>query len=164
MVSAENRDVSRRKALRKRRIARDIYRCWASLIENGGWEYYDNLHQYSKNKIHCSCPLCSQKTKNKGKRARKNYNPTHNFKASDVRKFEKMIQNEQRDFRKLEENMMENPFIPKTRPMIVNLVKENDEYEVLHDVISEYTKTTLRYYRKYFNDCAWCIFSNVHDE
>ena len=20
--------------------------------------WYDNLHQYSKNKIHCSCPLC----------------------------------------------------------------------------------------------------------
>lgn len=23
-----------------------------------GYSYYDNLHQYSKNKIHCSCPLC----------------------------------------------------------------------------------------------------------
>lgn len=23
-----------------------------------GHSYYDNLHQYSKNKIHCSCPLC----------------------------------------------------------------------------------------------------------
>lgn len=23
-----------------------------------GHEYYDNLHQYSKNKIHCSCPMC----------------------------------------------------------------------------------------------------------
>ena len=23
--------------------------------------YYDNIHQYSKNKIHCSCPLCSGK-------------------------------------------------------------------------------------------------------
>lgn len=52
MISAHNRDVSRRKALRKRRIAREI--C--------GWEMYDNLHQYSKNKIHCSCPLCAGKT------------------------------------------------------------------------------------------------------
>ena len=28
-----------------------------------GWPYdwYDNLHQYSKNKIHCSCPLCAMK-------------------------------------------------------------------------------------------------------
>ena len=48
MISAHNRDVSRRKALRKRRIAREI--C--------GWEMYDNLHQYSKNKVHCSCPMC----------------------------------------------------------------------------------------------------------
>ena len=50
------------------------------------YPYYDNLHQYSKNKIHCSCPMCSPKTKNKGKRARKNYNPTHNYKPSDLRK------------------------------------------------------------------------------
>jgi hypothetical protein len=88
MVSAENRDVSRRKALRKRRIARDIYRCWASLIENGGWEYYDNLHQYSKNKIHCSCPYCNAKTRNKGSRRQMsgNYQQSVHYKASDLRK------------------------------------------------------------------------------
>ena len=42
--SAYNRDVSRRKALRKRRLSEEIY--------HGGKEhpYYDNLHQYSKNK------------------------------------------------------------------------------------------------------------------
>lgn len=28
--------------------------------------FYDNLHQYSKNKIHCTCPLCSAKTRNIG--------------------------------------------------------------------------------------------------
>ena len=39
MIGARNRDVSRRKALRKRRIARDKY-CW----HEGDWEYYDNLH------------------------------------------------------------------------------------------------------------------------
>ena len=81
---AYNRDVSRRKALRKKHISDNF---WPHATE---YPYYDNLHQYSKNKIHCSCPMCSQKSKNKGKRARKNYNPTHNFKASDVRKFEKM--------------------------------------------------------------------------
>ena len=45
---AYNRDVSKRKALRKRRITQEVY--W------GGKDhpYYDNLHQYSKNKIHCS--------------------------------------------------------------------------------------------------------------
>ena len=54
--------------------------------------------------------------------------------AFGVKKFEKMIQNEQRDFSKFEEKMMENPFIPKTRPMIVNLVKENNEYKVIVDL------------------------------
>lgn len=77
---AYNRDVSKRKALRKKRISDNF---WPHASD---YPYYDNLHQYSKNKIHCSCPLCSQKTKNKGKRARKNYNPTHNYKASDLRK------------------------------------------------------------------------------
>ena len=40
--SAYNRDVSKRKAIRKRRIAEEIY--------PGGKNYpwYDNLHQYSK--------------------------------------------------------------------------------------------------------------------
>lgn len=45
-----NRDVSKRKALRKRQIVRNIY-CWSD-----NPDYYNNLHQYSKNKIHCSCP------------------------------------------------------------------------------------------------------------
>lgn len=54
--------------------------------------------------------------------------------AFGVKKFEKMIQNEQRDFSKFEEKMMENPFIPITRPMIVNLVKENNEYKVIVDL------------------------------
>ena len=77
---AYNRNVSRRKALRKKRISDNFW------THASNYPYYDNLHQYSKNKIHCSCPMCSQKTKNKGKRARKNYNPTHNYKASDLRK------------------------------------------------------------------------------
>lgn len=47
-------DVS--KALRKRHIVNDVYR-W-----NEGW--YDNLHQYSKNKVHCSCSMCGCKTHN----------------------------------------------------------------------------------------------------
>ena len=42
------------KASRKRKIALNV---------NG--ITYDNLHQYSKNKIHCSCPLCSFNHKKK---------------------------------------------------------------------------------------------------
>ena len=53
MISARNRKVSYQKALRKRRIAREIYSYGDYICE-----YYDNLHQYSKNKIHCSFADC----------------------------------------------------------------------------------------------------------
>lgn len=82
---AYNRDVSKRKALRKRRITQEVY--W------GGKDhpYYDNLHQFSKNKIHCSCPMCSTKSKNRGRRRKKAwYSPTYNWKITDLRKFNKM--------------------------------------------------------------------------
>ncbi len=36
------------KARRKRAISRAVY----------GIDWYDNLHEYSKNKVHCSCNLC----------------------------------------------------------------------------------------------------------
>ena len=57
---ALRRHNDRKKALRKRRIVEDCY----ILYDSG---YYDNLHQYSKNKIHCSCPMCTQKTNNRGR-------------------------------------------------------------------------------------------------
>ena len=82
MIGAYNCDVSIRKALRKRRISREIYGCsWA----NKEWEYYDNLHQFSKNKIHC---CCSTKTRNKDRRRHKagNYNRNLNYKASELRR------------------------------------------------------------------------------
>lgn len=53
---------------------------------------YNNLHQYSKNKIHCSCPLCSAKTRNKGKRRKiGNYSPSINYKISEQRKINSMM-------------------------------------------------------------------------
>lgn len=51
--------------------------------------YYDNLHQYSKNKIHCSCGMCMAKTRNKKYSRRHihgNYSPNINYKISDKRK------------------------------------------------------------------------------
>lgn len=82
MMGAYNRDVSRRKALRKKRITEHYY--W----HRNGEPYYDNLHQYSKNKIHCSCPMCSAKTRNKGKRRyhKGNYAKAINYKVSDLRR------------------------------------------------------------------------------
>ena len=83
MVGAYNREVSMRKARRKKRIAKEIWVCGWS-----GGNYYDNLHQYSKNKIHCSCSMCSAKTRNKGKRRYKkgNYDLSLNYKHSDMLK------------------------------------------------------------------------------
>ena len=94
MISARNRDLSRRKALRKRRIANEIYRNHDS--QGNYTPYYDNLHQYSKNKIHCSCPCCSTKTRNKGHRRYKagNYNRNLNYKASELRRLLAMDEEE----------------------------------------------------------------------
>lgn len=66
------------KAIRKRRLDRELA---------PGEDFYDNLHQYSKNKIHCSCSLCSCKTKNKGKRRHLhgNYAPSYNWCVRDLR-------------------------------------------------------------------------------
>lgn len=49
----DRRKVDLKKARRKARI--DIARSC------DGYPMYDNLHQYSKNKIHCSCRLCRGK-------------------------------------------------------------------------------------------------------
>ena len=46
----ENRTNDWKHAIRKRKIARAVY--------HSDKDYYDNLHQFSKNKIHCSCPGC----------------------------------------------------------------------------------------------------------
>ena len=85
MTGGENRRKSILKALRKKRIDNDIY---GYLDREHG--YYNNLHQYSKNKIHCSCPLCSCKTKNKGGRAGHLWAPPINYKISDLRKIQKL--------------------------------------------------------------------------
>lgn len=78
------------KAIRKRNICKNNY----------GWEYYDNLHQYSKNKIHCSCPLCQSKT-GKGKSIWKNEGiDGKNWKHSDLKKIMEMI-DEEREYNDL---------------------------------------------------------------
>ncbi len=56
---AERRFLDYVKACRKRKICLEVYLDHQDL--------YNNLHQYSKNKIHCSCPFCSEKTNNRGR-------------------------------------------------------------------------------------------------
>lgn len=84
-----------KKAIRKRNIC----------IHEYGQEYYDNLHQYSKNKIHCSCALYTAKTNtkiNKSKGPVSNYTRTSrlattnnrngkkNYKVSDLKKIQRL--------------------------------------------------------------------------
>ena len=64
-TKAERRKNDYSKAIRKKNIAEHNY----------GFSYYDNIHQYSKNKVHCSCLLCSAKTSK--------YGNTPNYKHSD---------------------------------------------------------------------------------
>lgn len=52
MYRALRRHYNKKKALRKKKISRAVY----------GIDYYDNLHQYSDNKIHCSCGICRFKS------------------------------------------------------------------------------------------------------
>ena len=92
MVGGNNRRISFIKALRKRRIDHDVY-CpyyYRGTEKDPDAGFYKNLHQYSKNKIHCSCPMCSAKTRNKGSSKNKGMAPSINYKISDVRKIQRM--------------------------------------------------------------------------
>lgn len=78
---AERRHNDFKKAIRKRKIAKEVY--WS--LPGSTWAYYDNLHQYSKNKIHCSCPLCASKTRN-----RRGYGKRYVPPLSDLRRINEM--------------------------------------------------------------------------
>ena len=74
-----------KKAIRKHRIVLK----WG---ENG---WYDNLHQYSKNKIHCSCPMCACKTR--GITVRKSGGPGENWPLRDSRRIQEMKDQEKEE-------------------------------------------------------------------
>ena len=88
-TTAEKRHNDWKKAIRKREIDRNAQ--GSSTVKH---DMYDNLHQYSKNKIHCSCPICSAKTRKTKKpygKGGKNWSP------ADQRKIEEM-NNQELDF------------------------------------------------------------------
>ena len=87
MTGGENRRRSILKALRKRRIDKSIYSYLDHIRESG---YYKNLHQYSKNKIHCSCPMCASKTRGNCISRFKRIIPGADYKISDVRKIQRL--------------------------------------------------------------------------
>ena len=77
----------------KAKRKQDINSYWASTYDGRLWWYYDNLHQYSKNKIHCSCPDCSPKTRNKGrKRHTHDWYPSINWRMMDRKRVQAMEQ------------------------------------------------------------------------
>ena len=53
---AWKRKTSIKKARRKKRITGEVYQ------HGKDYPWYNNLHQQSKNKIHCSCPLCRRES------------------------------------------------------------------------------------------------------
>ena len=66
-----------------------------ALLKEGYWIPYwvvNHRGKLNKGKIHCSCPLCSAKTRNKGTRRQLqgNYSPSINYKISDLRKINQM--------------------------------------------------------------------------
>lgn len=69
---------------RKKKIAESCY--------GWGW-YYSHDGMYSKGKVHCSCGMCSAKTRNKSysrKHLHANYSPAINYKHSDLLKVQSM--------------------------------------------------------------------------
>lgn len=79
---AYTRKINWQKALRKLKLDRAI---------TAGEDFYKNLHQYSKNKIHCSCPEC----KGKGYVSE---NSEHKLKIADLRKKNTMDSKEKEEY------------------------------------------------------------------
>lgn len=75
---AKRRKTDAKKAIHKQKIALNVK----------GWKQFDNLHQYSKNKIHCSCSMCRAKTKKKENKLGTFHRNGKNWKHSDLQKIE----------------------------------------------------------------------------
>lgn len=82
---AKRRKTDAKKAIRKKKLATELY---TTTVDTKEWEYYNNLHQYSKNKIHCSCPICRAKTKKKKNELGSFHRNGKNWKHSDLQKIE----------------------------------------------------------------------------
>lgn len=72
-TKAERRHNDWKKIHKKANIIKHVFVDGEEWFE-GFWEHQQ--HRLSKEKIHCSCPICSEKTKDRG------------YKASDFRKLE----------------------------------------------------------------------------
>ena len=54
--------------------------------------------------------------------------------AYHMKKMEKLMKKEQKRFERMEKDFGANPFEPKLAPMLVNLVKEPEEYKIIVDL------------------------------
>lgn len=52
----------------------------------------------------------------------------------NANRIEKLLKQQEKNFEKFEYDLGEHPFLPKSRPMLVNLVKENNEYKIIVDL------------------------------
>ena len=68
-------------ALRHKNITRFVYK-----IDN----YFSDFNRYDSFKIHCSCPMCSEKTNNKNRSRARGWEPSKNWSITDKRKLEDM--------------------------------------------------------------------------
>lgn len=72
-------------AIRKKKMSDFDVRPWtdghcANYVIRTSW--YNNLHQYSKNKIHCSCWMCQSRSGES--------NSVESYRASDRRKLDRL--------------------------------------------------------------------------
>ena len=79
---------------RKKRICQKEY----------GWDYYNHDGCYSKGKIHCSCPMCSIKSKSRKSR----YYAKRNWKHSDLLKINELENQEQEYFAEGQKDLIDN--------------------------------------------------------
>ena len=77
---AERRHNDWNKAIRKQKLC----------MEKMGMGWYKNLHQYSNNKIHCSCWMCREKT-NRDNSYEKSHRMGKNWSVNDLRKIQSML-------------------------------------------------------------------------
>lgn len=70
-------------ALRHKKITEQVYGCS---------DYFNEFNKYDSFKIHCSCPMCSAKTNNKG-----HYGIAMNWSPRDRRQLDEMDYNEEEE-------------------------------------------------------------------
>ena len=137
---------------------------------------YNNLHQYSKNKIHCSCPDCSPKTRNKGRRKRNNYAPSINYSMMDLKKQQSMDDDEKEsndmkyvrfyggngycgcdyeEYEKFEDDITEEELNDYSREMACENAETYEWVARGYDSDWESEEESEEYYENALDDCGW---------